>query len=901
MKKFVFSDFLLKKYWFIALALQATICLPEVQASPQKSQQTNAQVNKSAPLSTKNPIKTLVRKDAALVAQAFEAPPEDVIKDLPSTPQSNFPPNIPSNPSDEEFSLPMQNGQLQLPPNGSLPPNDHPSPLNNNLQLPPNDHVQLPPNGNLPSAEPIVPDLSNPALNAPPAQTPIAPTENAQETASAVREISINFNNVAMIEFIRFISRITGKNFIFDDADLQFNVTIISEEPTSIGNLMAALLQELKIRDLSLIEQGNNLIIHRNANVRAPGSIVAEGVPVSPYANEIVTRVFRLNTLDPIKASEILRPLLSQTALIEVLRDSNNLIITDLVANVDKIAQLISSLDAPNSGMTIGQYVVRNAFVDSLAVLGERILQPIAQGNPFVFVPHPASNSIFIVSNSFIVERALAILESLDNNEGRTRIFTLDKLRLQEEQQQQAAAAAAESGSSQSGVNGGLTSGGTTPPGLLEGEFVPGGISSAPRWTRDLPAGHIERTVFFIHKLKYRRGGQIEIALRKIAESLILAGTTNADLISAINSIQWIDSTNSLIFTGTGAALERIRDLVEEIDLPLRQVFIEMLVLDVTLSDSLRYGVEWGTAFGGGSTVGAQAFLTSPSSALLSALDSARNVVDPTNLINPARPIGPDSTRLARTEGYSLGVVGKHLTHDGTRFNSIGALVTAIHNDQHSKIVLNPKIITEDNHTAEIFVGETTRYKTQSISNDIGSVITNNFQFLDVGATLRVTPLIGANDVVTLDIIQEITRVNPLANSTPSSSADDFNLIPVLSKNRTLTKAHVPNGFFVVISGMIDDTKTRTIRRIPCLGGLPLIGGGNKHQGKFEDKRNLMIFIRPLIIDTDDEYEYLTKRQQDLYREKEKFPRFWNYEVDEALDFLNVKPTEPNEIGCTVK
>src|SRR5690606_31166026 len=83
------------------------------------------------------------------------------------------------------------------------------------------------------------------------------------------KTILINFNNVSIIEYIRFISRITNRNFIFDENDLQFNVTIISEEPTTMENVMTALIQELRIHGLYLIEQDNNLIIHKNKEERS--------------------------------------------------------------------------------------------------------------------------------------------------------------------------------------------------------------------------------------------------------------------------------------------------------------------------------------------------------------------------------------------------------------------------------------------------------------------------------------------------------------------------------------------------------------------------------------------------------------------------------------------------------
>src|SRR5262249_34481058 len=140
--------------------------------------------------------------------------------------------------------------------------------------------------------------------------------------------------------------------------------------------------------------------------------------------------------------------------------------------------------------------------------------------------------------------------------------------------------------------------------------FLPGGIGAAPRWARELPVGHIERTLFFIHKLRYRKGDNIEIALRKIAASLQVMGLANADLVAAINSSQWIESSNALIFTGTAAALEKVRELILEVDVPLRQVFIEMLILNTTISDSLSYSVDWINRFGGGTTTGEQGFVT---------------------------------------------------------------------------------------------------------------------------------------------------------------------------------------------------------------------------------------------------------------------------------------------------
>ncbi|MDP1880229.1 MAG: secretin N-terminal domain-containing protein [Parachlamydiaceae bacterium] len=804
---------------------------------------------------------------------------------------------------------------------------------------------------------------SNPAF-----QSPSSPNVAVHPKLENVGPVL--FNNISMIEYVRFISRISNKNFIFDEEDLQFNVTIVSEEPTSVENLTSALLQELKIRDLSLIEEGNNILIHRNPRVKAPYQVVSDdALAIDVLSSEIITRVFRLNTLDPAKASEIIRPLLSADALVEVLRDSNNLIITDLVTNVNKIAQLIGTLDSPNTGITIGQYVVKNSFIDSLVELALKIIQPIAQGNPFTLVPHTASDSIYIVSNGFIVEKALAILQNLDLNEGRTKMFSLEKLYPtnvqgfdQELNAQREAEAARElearksflmtpngfridnngyligpdgrpvfpgtpgtegypvgpnghvmglmaQGIGPEGISGGISGpngsvfareeqvgfGGISSQGshsaIFEKEFQSGTIGSSSRISQDLPMGHIERTVFSIYKLRYRRGDQIEIALRKIAFSLEQTGTANIDLLTAINSVQWIESTNAIIITGTPSALSRVRELIAEVDAPLRQVFIECLILQTTIRDSLEYAVTLDQAIQGNNLAAFQGFNGNVG-------QEAANAIDFTT--NPPSSSGLES--VFGNLGYTAAVIGTHITHHGTRFNTIAALVKALHSDEKTKVMLNPKVITEDNNTAEFFVGTVDRYKTQSITNDLGTLVTNNFQFIEVGTSLLVTPLIGNDGLITLTIEQETSTGDEAANFSPGGSnataTTDVNLVPVISKSRTATRFHVPNGFFVVISGMIQDSETRALNQVPCLGGIPILGFAFKQKANSDIKTTLMIFIRPLIVDTEEELEDLTRRQQDIYREKSKHRRAWNYEIDEALDSFNIKPTDPDEIGC---
>jgi type III secretion protein C len=321
--------------------------------------------------------------------------------------------------------------------------------------------------------------------------------------------------------------------------------------------------------------------------------------------------------------------------------------------------------------------------------------------------------------------------------------------------------------------------------------------------------------------------------------------------------------------------------------MPMRQVFVEMLLLDTSIDDSLNYGVAVGTRFGGGNVAGAQTFF-SGSTPLLGALTT-------TGFTNLGEAIGnqqvqvPDPTNLSTSSGFNLGVIGQKITHCGTEFGSLGALISALHDRTRDKVIMNPKILIENNTPAEIFVGINTPYRTQSISNDRGSVLTSNFEYRDVGTTLKITPYLGHSDIVTLDLEEEDSSI--IAGLITNASSASTSPGPTTKINRTKTRVNIPNKYFLVISGMLQHEESRERNQIPCLGGIPLLGGAFSNKTNTDSKRNLMIFIRPIIIDTEEEIRHITKHQQDVYDYKNCLENYDEYEIEEALDLFNVKKT----------
>ena len=730
---------------------------------------------------------------------------------------------------------------------------------------------------------------------------------------------TINFNNVAVTEYIRFISRLTNKNFIFDENDLQFTVTIVSEEPTTIENIMAALLQELRIHDLDLIEQGNTIIIHRNSKVAGISKVITDKSTDEEIAKaDIVTKVFRLNTLEAERASVILKPMISASALVEVIKETNQLIVTDISSNVREITTLLQALDSPHSGFVIGQYVVRTQQSEVLIAIASRIIAPIAQDQKISFIPHRSANSIFVVANPYLVERTLAILKYLDQTDTASQILNPRDLNFLQGEGSPGQWILDKNGNWQF-IPGSAQKGDNPPTGIWKVDdqgnwyFEPGptngtggpdgkwvkdkdgnwifqlnaGKSIAPQRTQkkeknasELPVGHIERTQFSIYKLQYRKGGQIVNALGRIAESLATAGErTNVDLLQAINSVQWIESSNSLIFTGTPDAVAKVKMLIQDVDVPLRQVLLEMLILETDITDSLNFSTNVAANFGGGNTAGAEGFYSGTSTLPAGMATSGVGLL----------PNAASTQVNNQLSGFVLGIIGQTITHNGREYASLGGLIRALTQRSCTRIVMNPKILTEDNSPAEVFVGLNTQFPTQSIANNLGTTITQNFEFRDVGTTIKVTPIINNNDVVTLEIQEEVSSI---VSGGVQAGATNTVIGPTTKINRTTTKVHVPNRFFLILSGMLSDQEERNRTQVPCLGSIPVLGAAFSDKQVQDTRQNVMIFVHPIIIDTEEEIDNITKHNQDVYRVKNRRPKDWVWETDEAMDFFNIIDTD---------
>lgn len=366
----------------------------------------------------------------------------------------------------------------------------------------------------------------------------------------------------------------------------------------------------------------------------------------------------------------------------------------------------------------------------------------------------------------------------------------------------------------------------------------------------EIPAGPHSDLEFATYKLRYHQGDDIEGALKKIASDMGARPGSPRKLLEAIQTIQWVKATNSLFFTGDQETVVSLDKLIKTLDVPRRQVFIEVVVLETDAKKNTEFGLQW---VGGGKFKDKIAFGAGNFSGKDNGFAQSAQSTNAGGGIT-----GLDQIPLGR--GFDLGIIGDIILHKGKTFLTLGSLVSALEADGDSNIVLNQKIITQDNKNSKVFVGDNIPF-TGSVVSTVGNSqqTTANIEYRDVGVALSITPMLGEDDVITLDIDQEITE----AIDDPMTSAVDVEGIRTTKTNMS-TLAHVPDDHFLVLSGMGRNARSYQRAGIPCLGGLPVVGAAFSKNKRLSEKRNVLIFVRPHIINSFEDYDRITQSQQDV-------------------------------------
>ncbi|MDB5302615.1 MAG: gspD 1 [Phycisphaerales bacterium] len=258
--------------------------------------------------------------------------------------------------------------------------------------------------------------------------------------------------------------------------------------------------------------------------------------------------------------------------------------------------------------------------------------------------------------------------------------------------------------------------------------------------------------------------------------------------------------TNSLLVTTATRYQSQVRAIIGELDRPVPQVLIKVLVAEVSHDDTADWGVDFSV------------------------------------LNRRANGNGQSGSTVLGNAGAAAAKGGLVVSMLETNVNAtLHALATAGKLD----VLSRPYILASDNQLASITVGQEVPFITDTRLTDTGQTI-NTIQYQDVGIILNVTPHINPEGLVILDVAPEISQ---LADTTvPISAGVDA---PVINKRSAQSRVGIVNGQTIVIGGLMEDRKTTTVSKVPILGDIPWIGELFRRTQAAKSKTELLIFLTP--------------------------------------------------------
>lgn len=327
--------------------------------------------------------------------------------------------------------------------------------------------------------------------------------------------------------------------------------------------------------------------------------------------------------------------------------------------------------------------------------------------------------------------------------------------------------------------------------------------------------------------LKNADANEVARSLESALSSMKLASAANAPQQIQVTADK---STNSLIIVAPRQDFEVISEITDKLDTVREQVLVEMQLIEVTEEALQEIGVDWAT------------------------LDEA--VADSVRGFGMTN-LGPRTNFLNGTaEGLSVGAWKG--AGDNVR---IGAILQALKKESGVNILSTPQILTSNHRKAIIIVGENRPFVTQSriteSVNPITPTVIQGFEYRDVGITLEITPHISQGGLIRLEVSSEFTK---LIEDVATQSLNT----PVTAKRTAKTAVTMSSGATVVIGGLIRDDKVRTTKKVPLLGDLPLVGVLFQTQKDHTQKTNLLIFITPHVMTSQEQLDQITntKREQ---------------------------------------
>jgi general secretion pathway protein D len=345
------------------------------------------------------------------------------------------------------------------------------------------------------------------------------------------RSVSIDFNQVDISVLIKFISELTGKNFVIDQR-VKGQVTIISPSRISVDEAYKVFESVLEVHGFATVETGRLIKIIPSPDARTKNIETRTRASGDSNGDQVVTQLLPLRYADPDEVKRLFTPMVSKRSVILSYAPTNTLIITDNYSNIARLMKILKTIDIPGMGREITVFPIHNADAANLVSLLEIVFKssqsqdkngaaPSDRGA--AFVADERTNSIIMVASE------------VDTNRIRSLIDTLDL---------------------------------------------------------ETPKG---KEKIHVHFLEYAAAEEIVAVLKDLptADEAKAGGAKEAPVVSDKVTITADKATNSLIITADRGDYATLVEVIRQIDIPRAMVYIEALIMEVNTEKSFDLGTEW--------------------------------------------------------------------------------------------------------------------------------------------------------------------------------------------------------------------------------------------------------------------------------------------------------------------
>ena len=356
-------------------------------------------------------------------------------------------------------------------------------------------------------------------------------TGGATAANGSQRYVSIDFNNVDISVFIKFISELTGKNFVIDQR-VKGKVTIISPSKISVDEAYKVFESVLDVHGFATVETGKLIKIIPSPDARTKNIETRTRARGDSDNDQVVTQLMPLRFADPDEVKRLFTPMVSKSSVILSYAPTNTLIITDNYSNIARLMKILKTIDIPGVGREITIFPIHNADAAKLVSLLETVFKtssaPAKKGaapsdRGAAFVADERTNSIIMVASEVDTGRIRSLIENLD---------------------------------------------------------------------QETPKGKERIHVYY---LEYAVAEEIVAVLKDLPkeDKTKAAGAKEAPVVSEKVTITADKATNSLIITADRDDYATLVEIIRQIDIPRSMVYIEALIMEVNANKSFDLGTEW--------------------------------------------------------------------------------------------------------------------------------------------------------------------------------------------------------------------------------------------------------------------------------------------------------------------